>query len=284
MPTILELINLTTDYLDKKGISSARINAELMLSDVLKCKRLDLYLSFDKPVGENEISLYRDYLRRRATFEPLQYILGKVEFFGYEFLVNPDVLIPRQETEILVEKIIDEIKSGQISSLLDIGTGSGIIPICVAKKYENLIIDAVDICEKALANAKNNADLLQLGNRINFERVDILNGKHDYEKKYDLIVSNPPYVSKDDYRSLQREIIDFEPSLAVTDNNDGLTFYREIIKFSKKTLNSKGMLFFEVGQGQALQVEDLLINNGFVEVVKTKDYSQIDRVVQGRLE
>jgi release factor glutamine methyltransferase len=282
MPTILELITLTTDYFDKKGISSSRINAELLLADILKCKRLDLYLSFDKPLEDSEVNQYREYVRRRAKFEPLQYIIGNVEFYGLEFIVNKDVLIPRQETEILVEAVINEIKKSGYSTALDIGTGSGIIPVCVSHKIENIVFDAIDISNEAIEVAKQNANKNKVNEQIVFSKNDILLS-NELQKKYDLIISNPPYVSASEYNSLQKEIVEFEPQAAVTDYSDGYTFYRAISIIAAKSLNENGSLFFEVGKDQFLMVSEIMRSCGFNHIEIIKDYLNIERVIKGKL-
>ena len=150
MITVLESINLSSDYLKNKGIESPRINAELLLAHVLNCKRLNLYLSFEKPLSEEEIIKYKELLKRRIKFEPLQYIIGKVEFYGIDFMVNPSVLIPRQETEILVETIIRQYDKYDTLRILDIGTGSGNIAVSLAKNLDNSFITGIDISEDAL--------------------------------------------------------------------------------------------------------------------------------------
>ncbi|MBX2975059.1 MAG: peptide chain release factor N(5)-glutamine methyltransferase [Ignavibacteriaceae bacterium] len=282
MPTILELITLTTEYFEKKEIDSPRINAELLLADILKCKRLDLYLSFDKPLEEKEINLYREYVRRRAKYEPLQYIVGKVEFYGFEFVVNPNVLIPRQETEILVESVIELLKVANISSGLDIGTGSGIIPISVCRCYDNIYFDALDISSEALEVAKKNSIYNGTQQRINFELNDILQKDIRFHKKYDLVVSNPPYVAQSEYASLQKEITDYEPKIAVTDFSDGYSFYKKISEIAIQILNEKGFLIFEVGKGQSEFVSEIMRGVGFSSIKIVKDYSNIERVIQGQ--
>ena len=195
MLTVLESIKLSTEYLQKKGIESPRINAELLLANILNCKRLDLYLKFDQPLKEGEINLYREFISRRGKFEPLQYITGTVEFFGLEFKVNKSVLIPRPETEILVETIIDSAEKKENIDILDIGTGSGNIAIAVAKNLPNSKICAIDNNSEALQIAKDNAKLNSVEDRIEFMNDSILNGIIRSAKKYDIIVSNPPYVS-----------------------------------------------------------------------------------------
>ena len=281
MLTVLEAINKSTDFLEKKGIESARTNAELLLASILKCKRLDLYLRFDRPLDESEITNYRESIRRRSTFEPLQYITGSVEFFGLELKVTPGILIPRPETELLVEAVIEEIKNKNEVSILDIGTGSGAISISLAYKLINAKITACDISEKALFVANENAAKYNLDERINFVHYDIL--KNDIQKlgKFDVIVSNPPYVSADEYKNLQKEIRDYEPAEAVTDFGDGFKFYSIITEKSNSLLKSGGMLFFELEASSNEKVEKILSDNNFINIKKIKDYSGFERIIFG---
>ncbi|MDP3147661.1 MAG: peptide chain release factor N(5)-glutamine methyltransferase [Ignavibacteria bacterium] len=283
MHTVLELLNLTTNFFEQKRIDSARLNAELLLAETLKCKRLDLYLAFDKPVKDEEVNHYREFVKRRGNREPLQYILGYVEFYGLAFLVNKDVLIPRQETEILIETILTQTDKEAIIKIMDIGTGSGIIAVCLAKHLPNAKIVAVDKSPEALLVAKQNAEKNNVAERITFIKNDVLNSLLNIDEKFDLIVSNPPYVSQKEFSSLQKEIVAHEPDFAVTDFSDGLTFYRKIIESSKAHLNENGKIFFEVGAGQAEQVKSIFEVNSFSSIQIRKDYSGIDRVVKGEM-
>ncbi|MEW6195467.1 MAG: peptide chain release factor N(5)-glutamine methyltransferase [Bacteroidota bacterium] len=279
MLTVLEAIKLATEYFEKKEIESARRNAELLLAHLLNCKRLDLYLMFERPLNEDEIDSYRELIARRGKYEPVQYIIGYEEFFGLKFLVDKSVLIPRPETEILVETIINSYNGISNLKVLDIGTGSGNIAVSL-KKYLNIeSLDAIDISDEAINIARKNAEL-NLVSGINFSRQNVLNGFVS-NARYDLIVSNPPYISEADYESLQKEILLFEPKGALSDNSDGLEFYRRIIKFSCNNLNTNGKLFFELGNDQSNQVEKLLTESNFKNIAVIKDYQQIDRVISG---
>lgn len=282
MLNVLESIQLSTEYLEKKGIDSPRINAELLLADILKCKRLDLYLRFDQPLSSEEKDIYRSYIARRGKFEPLQYILGKVEFYGEEFIVNPNVLIPRQETEIVLEKIHSLLKDIENPFILDIGTGAGILAIMVAKYFENSKIVATDISKLALETAENNSITLQVNDRITFLQDDILNTKLDtHFEEFDMIISNPPYVDKNEFINLQKEIVQFEPKNAVTDDSDGYTFYKKIIELNKKLLKSNGILVFELGQNQYKKVSKFMEENDYQDIQIVKDYLGIERVISG---
>lgn len=281
MITVLESINLSSQYLSQKGIESPRTNAELLLADILQCKRLDLYLSFERPLSEDEVKKFRDYIKRRGNFEPLQYIVGKVEFCGLELNVNPSVLIPRPETELLIETILNQFSKEQKLIILDIGSGSGNISIALAANLLQSKIISTDISEEALQVGKENSETHLVSNRIKFVKHDILNNDLNNFPMFDIVVSNPPYVSKESYSTLQNEIKNFEPAVAVTDNKDGFTFYREISSKVSVKLKENGKLFFEVAQGQSEEVIEIMTNNNFRNIGVIKDYQNIDRVIFG---
>ncbi len=283
MHTVLEIINLSTSYLEEKGIESPRTNVEMILSHILKCKRLDLYLSFDKPLQEEELQTVRNYLKRRGNREPLQYILGSVEFYGLEFIVNPDVLIPRPETEVLIENIINIYKSENEIKILDIGTRSGIIAVCLAKYLPFAQITAMDNSEKALEVAKLNAVNNKVNNRIKFINKDILNIKDTFQKEFDLVVSNPPYISLNEYEKLEPELKVYEPKNALTDYGDGLKYYKLISNNAKKILKDHGKLYFEIGINQYSDVKEILSKENFINIEIKKDYLNIERIISGEI-
>ncbi|MBI1931243.1 MAG: peptide chain release factor N(5)-glutamine methyltransferase [Ignavibacteriales bacterium] len=281
MYSILQIIELSAEYLNTKGVESPRLNAELLLANLLNCKRLDLYLKYDQPLKEIEINKYRELIARRGKREPLQYIIGNVEFYGLNFSVNPNVLIPRQETEILVDQIISNIDKNTKVKILDIGTGSGNIPIALAKNLPNVEIVAIDISGNAIAIAKFNSERNNVSDRINFINSDFNKYLISENHQFDIIVSNPPYIKMDEYNLLEKELTDFEPNIALTDFNDGLTFYRNISEKSKSLLKSNGQIYFEVGISQSGKVKEILENNNFSNIKLVKDYLEIERVVYG---
>ncbi|MEE9430305.1 MAG: peptide chain release factor N(5)-glutamine methyltransferase [Melioribacteraceae bacterium] len=284
MLNVLSAIELSKDYLEKKGIEEARINADLLLADILNCKRMDLYLKFDQPLAKDEIDKYRDYIARRGKGEPLQYIVGEVEFYGLMFKVNPNVLIPRPETELLVENIITNTNGQQNLRILDVGSGSGNIIIALVKNIDNTEGVSIDINEKAIEVAKENSLAQNLETRITFLTKDILKSDLDVLGKFDVIVSNPPYVSDEEYKTLQKEITNHEPKNALTDFANGFTFYDKISVEAKDLLNPKGKLYFEVGIGQSEKVKEIMLKNNFANIEIVKDYASIDRIVYGELE
>ncbi|MCH8169928.1 MAG: peptide chain release factor N(5)-glutamine methyltransferase [Bacteroidetes bacterium] len=283
MLTVLDALKKTTEYLEKKGIESARVNAEIMLAYILKCKRLQLYLSFDRPLNENEKNLYREFLQRRVNHEPVQYITGIVGFYGLEFQVNKSVLIPRPETEILVETIIENTNENEETNILDIGTGSGNIAITLAKHLPNSKITAIDKSKDALKIAVKNSELNNVKERINFIENDILNNQNLFDNVFDLVVSNPPYISKKEYNNLEPELNKHEPSIALTDFSDGVIFYKNISKQAKNLLNTNGKLFFEIGAGQSKKIKEIMEQNNFYNIQIIKDYQNHDRVIWGAL-
>ena len=281
MLTVLDSINLSTEYLKNKGIDSPRINAELLLAHILKCKRLQLYLSYDRPLKEDEIILYRELLKRRCKFEPLQYITGSTEFYGLEFKVTPAVLIPRPETELLVETIVSNYREKEIIKILDIGTGSGNISITLAKLLPEASIVAIDISEEALTIARENANHNFAADRIQFLCHDILSDALIKDNDFDIIVSNPPYVTLKDFQRLDNELKDHEPTIALTDQSDGLSFYRAITSKAGFYLKNAGEVYFEIGHCHSQQVKELLVSNNFGNIHIIKDFQNIDRVIIG---
>lgn len=283
MITVLEVIKLSTEYLQKKGVESPRANAEILLAEILKCKRLELYLSFDKPLAESEVQIYREAVRKRGLRIPLQYIVGYVEFYGLKLTVNENVLIPRPETELLVEKIINDLDKLSNIKILDIGVGSGNISLSILKNIPNANVVAIDISEKALEVAKQNTELNSVDGNIEFKKFDIMNEDIKKLDKFDLIVSNPPYVSAMDYETLEPELKIYEPKIALTDNSDGISFYKHIIGVSSLLLNNPGKIYFEVGISQSKQVQKYFEDKMFDKVSITKDYAGIDRIICGEM-
>lgn len=281
MITVLESINLSTQFLNEKGIESPRTNAELLLANILVCKRLELYLSFDRPLSEVELQKYREHIKRRGSFEPLQYITGKVEFFGLELRVNPSVLIPRPETELLIENILNQFPKEKKLIILDIGCGSGNIAIALAVHLPEAKIVSTDLSADALKVAEENSERHNVSRRIKFVKHNILKNDLNNFPMFDVVVSNPPYVSKESFSSLQKEIKDFEPAVAVTDNGDGYTFYSTISDKALAKLKEDGKLYFEVAQGQSEEVVEIMTKNNYKNIGVIKDYQNIDRVIFG---
>jgi len=283
MLTVLEALTKSTEYLEKKGIESPRANAEIMLAHILNCKRLQLYLSFDKPLKKDEQKTYREFLHRRANREPVQYITQNVEFYGINFEINNSVFIPRQEIEILVETVLKNIDNVNQIEILDIGTGSANISISLAKNLSNSKITAIDTSNSALDLAQRNSNNNSVDEQIIFSNYDILNSENNFSKQFDIIVSNPPYISKEDFNKLEPELNKFEPSIALTDFSDGFNFYHIICQKSKDLLKNNGKLFLELGLGQFDKVKDIMEENKFENINFVNDYQNIKRVIWGNL-
>ncbi|MFZ2324084.1 MAG: peptide chain release factor N(5)-glutamine methyltransferase [Ignavibacteriaceae bacterium] len=282
MITVLELIKLSTEYLEKKEVESPRANAEILLADILNCKRIDLYLTFDKPLAENELQLYRESIRKRAARIPLQYIIGNVDFYGLKFNVNNSVLIPRPETELLVEKIITDFKDINDLKILDIGSGSGNISLSLGKNLNSSTIIGIDVSEKSIEVANQNKVISDVQN-VEFKLFDVMKDDPSILGKFNVVVSNPPYISEVDYHSLKPELKVYEPKIALTDNYDGLSFYKKIIFLSKMLLYNPGYLYFELGKDQHKDVNQLMIDEKFSNIKVIKDYAGIERIICGEL-
>ena len=270
--TILEILKWTTGFFKEKQIINPRLNAEYIISHVLGCKRFDLYVRFEEIVSLENREKIKKMVIERAKSKPLQYVIGETEFYGHRFFVNESVLIPRPETEYLVEKIITEIDS--YNTILDIGSGSGAIAITLKKELPYLSITAVDISASALKIATENAELNQV--EIEFIESDIFS---KLNTKFDIIVSNPPYIPQKEYEALDKEILEYEPKLALLAEDDGLYFYRRILSEAKLYLNVNGKIYFEIGYNQSDRIKKIAENNGFTEIETLKDLNGFDRIM-----
>ncbi len=276
---IKEFLKITTENLRSGGNDNPVFEAHLLVRHVMGFSATDLVLSHDKEVDEKYIALLESLIKRRLEGEPLQYILGTQEFMSLEFKVTPDVLIPRADTETLVEYVIDKTKNKGIS-LLDIGTGTGCIPLSIAFYNKRAFVRGLDISKKATKIAKENAEKLNLLERADFVLCDILS--ECPKGKYDIITSNPPYIESHIIDGLQTEVRDFEPRLALDGGADGLDFYKRICSIAPKLLEKGGLLAFEIGYNQGKQVSDLM-RDDFENVEIIKDLCGNNRVVAGSL-
>jgi len=265
--------------------------AELLFTEVLNCDRMSLYLNPGLHLDAAKRDLISSVLKRRSFGEPIQYILGETEFFGLEFKVNPDVFIPRPETEIFVETVIDIVKAStpplragagskrQSVKALDLGTGSGCIAVSLAKFLPNLEITATDISDKAIEIAQSNARLNNVADRVKFVKSDLFSAFSSNLRAFDMIVSNPPYIPSSEIKNLQSEV-KFEPAMALDGGSDGLDFYRSIISNSPDYLKEGGFLIMEMGFDQKETIKDIFRASGDFTIVEiVKDFNSIDRVI-----
>lgn len=267
------------EKLEKAGIAEATLDARLLLEAVCHTTRNDMLLNPDREVSQDECDNYVNYITEREKRIPLQHILGNQDFMGLEFYVNQHTLIPRQDTEILVETAMKDLHDGM--RVLDICTGSGCILISLLHYSNDCVGVGIDISEEALVVAKANAEKL-LGEEKDYAFYcgDLFEALESNDK-YDIIVSNPPYIRTGVIETLEPEVKDYEPMAALDGKEDGLYFYRRIINEVGEYLNREGMLFFEIGYDQAEDVSKLMTDKGFVLVNVKKDYAGLDRVVYG---
>ena len=283
--TIKDLLKVSTDYLQEKQIESPRLTAEVLLAFQLEMSRIALYLNLDQPLNDSEISGYRELIRRRIQREPLQYIIGVQEFWSLDFEVDPRVLIPRPETELLVEQAlaINETISAQdaaLNRILDLGTGSGALSITLAKELPRARVWATDISDGALVLAVRNAEKHNVIDKIEFIRGDLWLPLMDRGITFDLIVSNPPYVSDEEYGSLPPEVHDYEPRISLDGRKDGMHYIRKIIEGCENFLSPGGWLLLEMAPGQTEKALELIENIETLEKgTRIRDYSHRYRVV-----
>lgn len=276
--TVLEVIRRSSEYLEKKGVDSPRLQVELLLAHVLKLPRLKLYLDFERRLSEEQLDTVRALVKRRGDREPLQYIVGTTSFCGIELSVNPAVLIPRPETEVIVERAWDFLKrlNEPRPAVLDFATGSGCIAIAIASKFPQAVVHAVDISEAALAVARENASRNNV--QITFDCRGDIGGAFGPDQ-FDLIVSNPPYIASDEITSLQPEVRDHEPRAALDGGADGLQFHRLIAKEAASRLKPGGKLMVELGFGQADAARELFTSAGWHVESVLPDYSGCPRIL-----
>jgi len=279
--SVLSLLEWTSTHLAEKKIDEARLTVELLLAHTLGLRRLDLYLQFDRPLTQKELAAFRQLYERRLAHEPVQYIIGETEFMGHPFAVDRHALIPRPETEHLVEYALEQLRaSGQETPrILEVGSGSGNVAIALALRLRNASVDSMDIHPETLALAQRNNDRNDA--HVHFVQADVFDEVFSGDR-FDLIISNPPYVSAKEFELLQIEVRDFEPRDAICDDGDGLRFYRRFMEFAPPRLRESGLLAVEVGFGQADPVARLFRDAGLADVEMKKDYAGINRIVAGR--
>ncbi len=287
---IKSLLNWTSDYFAQKGIPTPRLDAELLLSHYLGLKKIDLYLQFDRPMNVAELSEFKAIIKRRINHEPVAYITHKKEFWSREFHVSSDVLIPRPETELLIESILDWVIENNFQdkeiSGYEIGLGSGNIAITLLSELPNLKMTAIEISSKAIAIAKKNAEYHGVGERLNIVEGDVVRayGPKDLvalgeENQYDIIVSNPPYVAESEKDKLPPSVREHEPGEALFAKEEGLVFYPCIKNFAENSLREEGIIAVEIGETQGNKVSEIFTKAGYKDVVVKKDYAGLERIV-----
>ena len=283
--TIQKLLDWLVGFFAEKKIDSPRLTAEMLLSFVLDMKRIELYMHFDKAVEKQPLDKLRSLVKRCVANEPVQYLVGSCEFYSMSFFVSPDCLIPRPETELLVERAVEFLRTRTALGsqyVCDLCTGSGCIASAIAKNYPNCKVIATDICDKALAVAAKNVAKYNLAERIVLLRGDLfepLISQLDV-KQFDLLVCNPPYVSRGEYENLDAKVRNYEPALALDGGADGLDIYRKIISQVAEHLKPTGALMLEIGYLQGDAVKKLIEDtNAFGSIKVEKDFNNNDRIV-----
>lgn len=275
--TVLEVLQSSTDYFKKREIESPRLNAEHLLAHVLKRKRMELYLEFERALTEEELAPLRELVRRRGQGEPLQHLLGTVEFCGHVFLCDKRGLVPRPETEQLVELVKSRIPQ-PASRILDVGTGSGVIALSLAARFSEAKITATDVSDDALALARENATRLGLEEKIVLIESDLFEG---IEGTFDLIVANLPYIAAGDRPTLSREVL-HDPEAALFAGERGTELICKLIDAARAHLSAAGLLALELGIGQADELAARMAEKNYHDIEQIRDYSGVTRFLFGR--
>jgi len=272
---VLEAIQKTAEFFERKGIESARLQAELLLAHVLQLARMKLYLNFDRVLAPVEVDAFRELVRRRGLREPLQHLVGTVSFCGLELTVSSAALIPRPETELLAQMGVDFLqpRTSALPSALDLGTGTGCLAIVLAKNCPQAMLLAADISPVALELAQANADRHGVGDRIQFCLSDAFAGL-PAGQRFDLILSNPPYIATEEILTLEPEVRDHDPRLALDGGADGLDFYRRLAAEAADWLAPGGKMMLEFGEGQTPALEKIFAGQNWVVEAVREDYSR----------
>ncbi len=280
--TIREILKKTVPFLESKGCATARLDAEVLLAETLGTDRLHLYLDMDRPLNEHETDRYRELVRRRAMLEPVAYILGFKEFRSMPFAVDSRTLIPRPETEHLIEMAIEMLNGAEAPEIFEVGTGSGAIAVSLARESEEARIQASDFSSGAIEVAQQNADQLGVSAQIEFIEGDLFAGRAG---PYDLIVSNPPYVPDGDIGSMQKDVVNFEPHEALFAGKSGMDFIERLAAGAPERLHPGGKLIFEIGIKQSEAVERLIgVTEGLKFLTVAPDLQGIPRVAAAERE
>ena len=286
--TIGELLKVSADYLKQKGIDSPRLSAEILLAHQLHLTRVKLYLQYDQPLSEQEVEGYRALIRRRLSREPIQYITGTQEFWSMEFIVNPSVLIPRPETEVLVEQAVSLLKENpnlgeEGVNLLDLATGCGALAVALACEFVKALIYATDLSEEALRVARRNAERHGVKDRIDFRSGDLFAPFAGKGARFHMILSNPPYIPSEAFETLSPEVREHEPRSALDGREQGMTYITRILREAAGYLVPGGWILMEMDPEQTLKAIRVIEETGqFTEHRRIQDYTHRYRVVLAR--
>lgn len=281
--TILKILKWTTQFFASKGTSpSARLDAELLLAHVLGFERVKLYTNFDRPMSASELSAFRALIKRRALGEPVAYLVGSRGFWDFDLKTDRRALIPRPETEVLVELALKLLPADSDASFIDVGTGTGAIALAVARERPSLRVAASDISSAALSLARENADALGLSERVAFFEGDLFCSVDPSYFPAQMIASNPPYIAASARDTLMPDVKDFEPETALFSGVDGLDIIRRLVPAAFAALASGGYFLCEIGFDQGPALREILADAGFVDVAIRQDYARLDRVALGR--
>ncbi len=275
---VIDILKWGEDYFKAKGFESPKQEIEWLLCDLLNYKRIDLYVQFEEPISRSQLDQLKVWIKRRIAREPLQYITGQTEFYGHKFQVSPEVLIPRPETERVVDVALHAIGNISKPKVLEVGSGSGCIAVSIGAEKQDAAVMSVDVSADAVQTAQQNAELNGVKN-VEFIHMDFLEALP--EGPFDLLVSNPPYIPENEVGETMPEVHQHEPAVALTDQNDGLTFYRRFAEVAKDLVKPGGWLVLEVGLGghPALAVE-IFESAGFTSLELIPDFNSDDRVLK----
>jgi len=273
---ILSAINKANNLLKSNGIVSSKLDCEILISKVLKINRTEMILNIDKDLTIDQLSYFNELIKQRSKKKPIAYLTGKKEFWKYKFYVTKDVLIPRPDTELIIEKVLKLTKNKQSLNFLDIGVGSGCIILSILKEKKNYYGTGIDISKKSLEICKINSDNLGVFNRLRLFKSDIDNFRYG---KYDLIISNPPYIKKFDLKYLDKDVLNYEPQSALNGGLDGLSEIKKVINNSTKLIKKNGILVLEIGFNQTEKVKEILRKNSFFVMKVFKDLAKNNRCI-----
>ncbi len=280
--TVRDVVAWTTDDLKKRGVESARLDADLIVAQVLRLDRVRVLLAGERELTDDELTRIRALVKRRRSFEPIAYLRGEREFYGHRFLVDARVLVPRPDTETLVEVALERLRGRDLGGrVLDLCTGSGCVAVSLKLERKTLTVDAVDLSEGAVAVARDNAQRLGAVWNVRIAVGDLFAPLGRPRALYDLVTANPPYIAASEIPTLPPDVRDHEPRLALDGGDDGLELVRRILAEAPRWIRAGGTLAMEIGAGQADETRALFEKAGFLDVRAAKDYGGIERVVSG---